>query len=347
MNPLLLTPPSTDPFQILRYRDRQYAAELIAAALLHLDLFTWLECEKGATADQIQERFGIYERPTDVMLTLCRANGFIETDSGGVNRLKPLGREHLVVGSPWYLGPYYEPIRNTPITEGFLKVLKTDKPANWQAKEDGEDWHQSMLSADFAQSFTDLMNCRGLACGQALAGGLSTQLAGHSKVLDIGGGSGIYASSLVAVYSTFEAIVLEQAPVDTIVSKEVGRHELNDRVSVARGDMFKDPWPEGADVVLLSNVLHDWGASQMKGLLEKTASYLPERGLLIIHGAFINENKTGPLPVAEYSALLMNITQGKCYSMAEYAVVMEELDFEVAPYQDTIADRGFMTAIKN
>lgn len=346
MNPSLLTPPSTDPFQILRYRDRQYAAELIAVALLHLDLFSWLECEKGATLGQILDRFGIYERPADVLLTLCRANGFIETDSERVNRLTQLGREHLVVGSPWYLGPYYEPIRDTPITEGFLKVLKTDKPANWQAKGDGDDWHQSMLSADFAQSFTDLMNCRGLACGQALAGGLSEQLESYSRVLDIGGGSGIYASTLVAAHPTLEAIVLEQAPVDSIVAQEIMRQELNDRVAVSRGDMFLDPWPEGADAVLLSNVLHDWGVPEMKTLLEKTASYLPRGGLLIIHGAFINADKSGPLPVAEYSALLMNITQGKCYSTAEYAVVLETLDFEVAPYRDTIADRGFMTAVK-
>ena len=67
---------------------------------------------------------------------------------------------------------------------------------------------------------------------------------------------------------------------------------------------------------------------------------------LVIHEAFINNEKNGPLPVAEYSALLMNITQGKCYCPNEYGAILEELNFKVGPYQDTIADRGFMPAIK-
>jgi len=42
----------------------------------------------------------------------------------------------------------------------------------------------------------------------------------------------------------------------------------------------------------------------------------------------------------------MNITQGKCYCPKEYGLILEELGFDVGPYQDTMADRGFMTAVK-
>ena len=85
----------------------------------------------------------------------------------------------------------------------------------------------------------------------------------------------------------------------------------------------------------------------MRKLCEKATTALSTGGLLVIHEAFINDEKNGPLPVAEYSALLMNITQGKCYAPSEYGAVLEELNFKVGPYQDTIADRGFITAIKN
>ena len=44
--------------------------------------------------------------------------------------------------------------------------------------------------------------------------------------------------------------------------------------------------------------------------------------------------------------MLMHVCQGKCYTPGEYGSILAELDFEVGPYQDTIADRGFMTAIK-
>ena len=68
--------------------------------------------------------------------------------------------------------------------------------------------------------------------------------------------------------------------------------------------------------------------------------------MLVIHDAFINADKAGPLPVAEYSALLMHSTQGKCYSVGEYANLLSEAGFEPGAYVDTAADRGFMVAVR-
>ncbi|MFM7604838.1 MAG: methyltransferase, partial [Prosthecobacter sp.] len=68
--------------------------------------------------------------------------------------------------------------------------------------------------------------------------------------------------------------------------------------------------------------------------------------LLIIHDAFINEAKNGPLHVAEYSCLLMHSTQGKCYSTGEYAALLDEAGFTPSDYHDTAVARGFMTAIR-
>ena len=346
MNDALATPPTTDPAQILRYRDRQYAAEFLAAAIAHFDFFTWLNDHPGASLESICDHFTWASRPTDVLLTLCRANGFMTTDAEGRCALTPMSREHLVNGSPWFLGPYYAPIQDTPITQGFLQVLKTGKPANWQARDDGDDWHESMMSEDFARGFTQLMNCRGLAMGQSLARAVSPLLGDRKRVADIGGGSGIYASTLLAAQPQLTGVVFEQPPVDAIAREEIVKHGLADRLEAVSGDMFKDAWPNDADILLLSNVLHDWDFPEVRTLLERSADALPSGGLLIVHEAFLNDDKTGPLPVAEYSALIANITQGKCYTPGEYGDILEQLGFEVGGYQDTLADRGFMTALK-
>jgi hypothetical protein len=257
MNPALTLLPSSDPAQLLRFRDRQYSAELIATALLHFDFFTWLGENDGATSDAIAAHFGFIARPLDVLLTLCRASELVSTDAAGSHHLTAQAREHLVKGSPWFLGPYYAPIKDTPIVQGFLQVLRTGKPGNWQAKSDAKDWHESMLEPNFARSFTDLMNSRGMVFGQFLAKGITPHLGQRRHLLDVGGGSGIYSSTMVAAHSQLSATVLEQSPVDAIVRKEIGKHGLTDRVQVVAGDMFQVTWPQ-ADIVLLSNVLHDW-----------------------------------------------------------------------------------------
>lgn len=344
MNPALTTLPSTDPAQILRFRDRQYSAELIATALLHFDFFTWLHQHPQSDTAALCVQFSFAPRPADVLLTLCRASGFITTQDDR-HQLTALASEHLIKGSPWFLGPYYEPIRDTPIVQGFLKVLRTGKPANWQAKSDAKDWHESMLDPEFARGFTELMNSRGMIFGQYLARAVKPLLSERRHLLDVGGGSGIYSATMVAANDQLTATVLEQAPVDAIVRSEISRHGLEDRVKVVAGDMFSLDWPQ-ADMVLLSNVLHDWDVAEAKALLVKAASALPAGGLLLIHDAFINDAKTGPLPVAEYSALLMNITQGKCYSRDEYAEMLTDTGFKPGSYQDTIAGRGFMFAHK-
>ena len=79
MNSDLTQPPSTDPAQLLRYRDRQYAAELLAAAIVHLDLFTWLKTHAESTTEELRAHYNFSERPTDVLLTLLRANELIES----------------------------------------------------------------------------------------------------------------------------------------------------------------------------------------------------------------------------------------------------------------------------
>jgi len=342
----LTSPPTTDPALILRYRDRQYAADLIAAAILEFDLFTYLDEHCGVSFEDLCRHFGWQPRPADVLLTLCRASGFLTTDAEGKNELTALGREYLVKSSPWFLGPYYRPIADSPILKDYVAILKTGKPANWQAKADGANWHESMKDAEFANSFTDLMNCRGIAFGQKLAEAIETQMQSSRHLLDVGGGSGIYSSTMVARLPQLRATVFEQPPVDEIARKEIERWGMTDRIDVHSGDMFRDAWPSDVDAVLLSNVLHDWDVAEAQQIVDRTSDVLPSGGRIIIHGAIINEQKTGPLSVAEYSSLLMNITQGKCYSVAEYAGFLHPHGFDIDPYDDTMGDRGFLMATK-
>ncbi|TWT98826.1 methyltransferase [Neorhodopirellula pilleata] len=348
----LTQPPASDPSVILRYRDRQYAADLIAAAILEFDLFTWIDQHSGVTLANLCEHFGWQSRPADVLMTLCRASGFVRTDPSGHCELTEVGREYLVADSPWFLGPYYQPIADSPKLHDYVQILKTGKPANWQAKADGADWHESMKDPAFAKSFTELMNCRGIAFGQKLAESLAAEMHDRKHLLDVGGGSGIYSATMVSRYPQLRATVLEQPPVDVITRSEVERWGLSDRIAIHSADMFTDPWSSdtqhtGIDTILLSNVLHDWDWSEANEIIRRTAETLPSGGLLIIHDAIINADKTGPLPVAEYSSLLMNITQGKCYSVTEYAEMVAMYGLEVTRNADTTGDRGFVIAVKS
>jgi len=140
--------------------------------------------------------------------------------------------------------------------------------------------------------------------------------------------------------------VLERPPVDRIATECIARQRCSERVDVRAGDMFADPLPDGFDVHLWSNVLHDWDEPDVRKLLAKSRDALPGGGLVVIHDAFINAEKTGPLHIAEYSALLMNITEGKCYSIGEMRTYLSELSFDWIAHQPTAVGRGFIVARK-
>ncbi len=334
--------PQTDPLPIFRQRDGIYATDLLGAAVAHLDFFTWLHKNPSDLAG-ICRAFSFHERPVDVMLSLFCAMGLVEK-CDGVFRVSLMAREHLVAGSQWNLGPYFGSLKERPVCRDFVTILRTDKPANWGSYKDEQEWAKAMEDEEFARGFTAAMDCRGVYLGQKLA--QTVNLSGSTRLLDIGGGSGIYACAIAARHANLRAAVLERAPVDAIARAKIGERGLAERVEVLTGDFFAGPLPTGFDAHLYSNVLHDWDATTVRALLAKSHVALPAGGRLIIHDMHLNADKTGPLPVASYSAILMAVTEGRCYSVAEMETWLVAAGFSEVTFALTAADRSVIAARK-
>jgi predicted nicotinamide N-methyase len=336
----LTSAPQSDPVGIYRVRDGIYAADMLLTAIVHLDLFSWL-ADHPATKDEICRAFDITDRPADVMLTLLAAMGLVE-ERQQIFHPTMLAREHLIKTSPWYLGPYYESLKDRPVALDLLGVLRTGKPANWGSRPNEKDWHRAMETEEFATQFTAAMDCRGVYLAQAVA--KAVDLSKHRQLLDIAGGSGIYACSLAAHYPQLAAAVFEKPPVDAIARRAIASRGYAERVTVVAGDMLKDRLPSDADVHLFSNVLHDWDEPVVRQLLSKSFEALASPGRIMIHDAFLNADKNGPLHVAEYSVLLMHSSEGRCYSISEMAQYLTDAGFRDVAYAAAAAARGVMTA---
>lgn len=333
--------PETDPSQLLRLRDSIYAADLLIAAVSWLDLFSWL-AGNPSDLDRVCSSLGIAHRPADVMLTLFVAMGLLRSDRGRFS-LSTRAREHLVKGAPWDLRPYYDSLKERPICKDMLQVLRTGKPANWSSKGDGIDWAKAMSSESFAQGFTSAMDSRGAYLAPMMAREL--RCPGYRSLLDIGGGSGIYACAVLAANRHMKATILEKPPVDEVTRWSIRQKGMQDRITVLGRDMF-DELPRGFDIHLFSNVLHDWDEKAIGLLLKNSFAALSHGGMVAIHDAHLNQKKTGPLPVAEYSVLLMYSTEGRCYSVAEMRDVLRESGFGRTQFVHTAAHRSLIIARK-
>ncbi len=332
--------PSSDPTSLLRHRDGIYAVDLLTAAIVEFRLFDQLQKQAGSLRD-ICQRLGWAERPADVLLTLCLAYGYLECDAEGIFRPSPLAQEHLCEDSPWNLSPYYASLRDRPVVQDFVRVLQSGRPAQWAGHDQAEDdWHGSMLKESFARDFTAAMDCRGVWLGKQLADALPDLLPQGRRLLDVGGGSGVYACALAANAPQLHSLVLEQAPVDALARESIERRGLSDRVQVQTGDMFRDAWPVDCDLHLFSNVMHDWGQAEILDLLRRSREVIAPGGVVLVHEAFLNPDKRGPLPVAEYSCILAHSTQGRCYAWSEMEAFLAEAGFLSLGFRATGGDRG-------
>lgn len=334
--------PKSDPTELLRYRDGMLAADVLGAAITGLDFFSWL-AKSPASAREICSAHGLAERPADVMLTLFCAMGLVEKN-GGAFRLTEKAHEFLAGDSPWCIGPYFSSFAERRTCRDLLEVLRSGKPAGWSGRKDKKPWVEAMEGDAFAREFTKIMDSRGAYLGRMLAPKLDLRNCRH--VLDVAGGSGIYACSIVAVHRHMKATVFEKPPVDHVARECIFRRGYAERVDVATGDMFREAFPKDCDVHLWSNVLHDWDEPEVAVLLKKSFAALPAGGMIVIHGAHINREQTGPLAVAAYSAFLMASTEGKCYSIGEMEDMLSAAGFAGVQFRETEADRSVITARK-
>jgi hypothetical protein len=333
--------PVTDPSFIYHTRDAIAAPDALAVAIVHLDLFTEL-ARIPADLAALCGRLGLHPRPTDVLCTLLVAQGLIARRADGLFEPTPPAREFLVAGAPFDARAYYAAMADKPGVADFLKVLRTGRPAHWPGADAPGDWHASMHDTAFAAAFTAAMDCRGRVLAPALAA--AVDVGAGSRLLDVGGGSAVYACGLVERHPGLTATVLEAAPVDAIARRAVAAAGLDGRIDVLAADMFADPWPQDHDCHLFSNVLHDWDEPTCRTLLATSAAALPAGGRILIHDMLLDDDKSGPLWAAEYSVLLSTITQGRLYSAAEIGVWLVDLGFGIVSRAPTALGRSVLVA---
>jgi SAM-dependent methyltransferase len=335
-------PPTTDPSSLYALREGSYAGDLLITAIAELDFFTFLADRPSAPLD-ICEALGLTPGPVDVMCTFFVALGLIDCRG---EKLEPtqLALEHLVAGSEWDLRPYFTSLADRPAVAELLGVLQSGKPAGWASAAAGKTWEERLAEPDFAAEISVAMDARGRYLAPLLADALSELNPG--RVLDVAGGSGIYASAVVDKGPNIEADVLERAPVDVAARAILDRRGYGERVGVVTGDMFEDPLPGGYDLHLYSHVFHDWNDESVRRLVRSSFDSLSPGGWIVDHDAHLAADKAGPLSVAAYSILLMHSTEGRCRSTVEISELFEDAGFKDALVSATGIDRSAVIAQK-
>lgn len=340
--------PRLDPTPIFDLFRSNFASELLTAAVAHFQAFRHFT-SGPLTPEQLREKLGLAPRPLAVLLTALRAFGLLVPDGPGRLDLSEMAREHLV-GGPFDVSDYVGLVADSPGVLALAERLHSNRPANAAAEEGGaafiyrEGLPSAMEQETAARRLTLALAGRARNVAPVLAARVPLDRA--QRLLDVGGGTGIYSIALLQKNPRLRAIVWDRPEVLKVAAEMATAHGVADRLECRAGDMFADPVPP-ADVVLLSNVLHDWDVPECAALVGRCAAMLPAGGRLLIHDAFLNDELDGPLPVALYSAALFSLTEGRAYSAAEMRAWLTAAGLAVRGVEATLVHCSVLMAVKS
>jgi hypothetical protein len=340
--------PDTDPAPIFEYYRNAFGSALLTAAVAEFRLFARL-AEGPKSESALLHELGLSARAGNVLLVAMKAMGLLIARAKGALDLSEMAREHLT-GGEFDVSDYVGQAAGSPAVREIVERLRSNRPAGHEPKDGGvayiyrEGMASAMEQEDAARRHTLALAGRAKNVAPVLAE--RANLHDAKILLDVGGGTGIYSIACLKRYPQLRAIVWDRPQVLKVAGEFAAAQGVSNRFELRPGDMFVDPVPTGCDVMLLSNILHDWDVPECRTIVSRLAGALPTKGRLLIHDAFLNDALDGPLPVALYSANLFCLTEGRNYSVAEHHEWLSEAGLTTGPVLPTLIHCSLLFATK-
>jgi (2Fe-2S) ferredoxin/SAM-dependent methyltransferase len=148
------------------------------------------------------------------------------------------------------------------------------------------------------------------------------------RLLDLGGGSGAYTIAFAQANPELRADLFDLSDVLPIAGGHIAEAGLSGRITLRPGDMRKDDFGTGYDLVLLSAICHMYSPEENRILLEKVFRAVVPGGRVVIQDFILDPDKTSPRQAALFALnMLVGTPAGGTYSEAEYAEWMRSVGF--------------------
>jgi predicted O-methyltransferase YrrM len=290
----------------------------------------------GLASAAAAQAIGADPRATDRLLgALCALGLMVKTD--GRFRNGPLAEAHLVSGRPGFMGGLGHVASLWETWSTLTAAVRAgtsvrQRPAGPQAEAR-------------QKAFILAMHHRGRAEAADLVARLD--LRGVRRVLDVGGGSGVFAMALVAACPGSRAVILDLPETLALTKGYLAAAGMADRIDLQEGDFLAADFGTGFDLVLLSAVLHINSPAENLGLLQKSHAALNAGGQAVIREFILEEDRTGP-PFAALFALnmLVGTKAGDAYTYSEMAGWLTEAGFVEVRRLDDASGSGLMVGFK-
>lgn len=245
------------------------ARSLMAAA--EVGIFSAL-ADGPRRAGQLAEALDLDAEVLESLLRTLSFAGYLRL-RGGRFALTRLARRQLVPGGAEDLTAYLAWSRTQwRLLDGLEPALR---------REGGGDFHRTLREPaawrDYQRAMLDLArrDAPWVAARVPVA-------EGARRLLDVGGGHGLYGALVCRRHPPLRATVLE-LPAAIVAARELARElAVDDVVEHRAADLCEDDWGDGWDVLILSNLLHHLTPAAVNDVLRRARRALVPGGTVAV-----------------------------------------------------------------
>lgn len=208
---------------------------------------------------------------------------------------------------------------------GMLHAVRTGEPG-YDAVHGIPFWDDLEVHPELAGSFNAQM--------AAVQGRLAPEVAGAHpwhrarRIADIGGGTGALLEAILRVAPEARGVLVDLPGTVEGGAERFASAGLAGRTEVV-GQSFFDPLPAGADVCLLSQILHDWDDKESVAILARCAEALPADGRVVVVERVIAED-AGKQLNTEYDLRMLVFNKGRERTLEEFTALAAEAGLKPA-----------------
>ena len=292
-----------------------------------LGLFDLLE-KSPRDIETLSKDLDLEVRATLAITENMMASNIISRNDNGTYELTELSKTYLTSGSEYYWGNLFKANRKYPLTyDMFITALKTNRSTCYEKEPLFEFIENDEQNArDVSYSLLD----RSKYSAKKLE--TSDLFSGVKHLLDVGGGLGHLAASIVHGNAGMTATVMELPTVCKLgreyLEKEWPQHGVASRISFEPLDFFKDPWPVNADGMFFSDIFHDWSFSTCQEIADKAYKHLQDGGKIFVFEFLKDDDRCEPWLVQSYNMAMMLYTEGQQFRFSELEDILRKAGFK-------------------
>ena len=291
-----------------------------AALMAAVELGVFTAIDDGAdTITTLAETVDIHPVNAERLLVMLTAMDLVTLENGRFSNADDVAR-FLVAGKPSYAGPWM--LFNKPQWDNWgqltdylkIKDLKVLGPIGDFTVADARAYHEATYSI-------------GMGAGRRFV--KQVDLTSRRKILDLGGGSGAYCINAAQAYPDITAVVFDLPAVAEVAREFIAENGVADRVTAIGGDFTRDPFPDGADVVIMASNLPMYGPQMIAEVIQKAFDALVPGGEMHLIGETLDDDRAGPVGPAYWGlGQALSETFGVAHSEADCLGYYDQAGFK-------------------